>query len=297
MNRSKSNARSRRHPAEKMISAQRRAFILDILHEHGAVSIQQLSDRMGASFSTVRRDLNHLAKDGLVVRTHGGATLQPGENLVVEEAEEAASESVNRAKIAIGAEGARGIEEGQSVILDSNLTVLEAARRIVERRLHLTTVTNGIKIATVMARAPQVRLIVLGGSPRPGSFALFGEPGYSFLGRLNADVALIGAHRAAGEWLTDSHVEIATMKQAMMRAAQRRILLIDSWKFGGVGFCEVAPLSDFDLVITDDRLPATDREILEKSGVKLKIVTVGDDLGPQWTSVAARERCGTVDDS
>ena len=281
---------AKRRPREKMISAQRRALILDIIHDHGGASIQQLSDRLGASFSTMRRDLDYLAKRGLILRTHGGATLLSSERPVAEEPSDAQPETVNRGKVAIGAEAAKRIDAGQSIIFDANLTVLEAALHVVEQRLRVTAVTNGLKIAAVLARAPQVRLIVLGGTLRTGSFSLMGEPGASFLGRLHTDVALIGAQSVSDDMLTDSHVEMANLKQAMIRSARRKILLIDSWKFGGPGFCNVARMSEFDEVITDDGLPAATCENLEKLGVSLTVVSAGDHDSQQWTSTSADTR-------
>jgi DeoR/GlpR family transcriptional regulator of sugar metabolism len=114
-----------------------------------------------------------------------------------------------------------------------------------------------------------------------------GEPGSSFLGRLHTDIALIGAQSASGDMLTDGHVEMASLKQAMMRAARRRILLIDSWKFGGPGICNVASLNEFDEVITDDGLSAANRENLEKSGVALTVVSAGDSAELRSASTVA----------
>ncbi len=268
--------------SEKMLPAQRQAFILDVVHERGAVSIQLLSDRLGASYSTVRRDLDELAKRGLIIRNHGGATLLPQERPLFDEPHSDGSETVNEIKRLIGIEGAKRVQDGQSVIFDSNVTVVEAARRLVEQRLRLVAVTNNIKVAAVLAHSSTVRLVVVGGTVRTGSFALTGEPGYSFLGQLHADLAIMGAHSATDGVLTDSLVDTAAMKKAMMQAARSKILLIDSWKFGGPGFCEVAPLSEFDQVITDDGLPDSESEALLRAGVKLKIVTTGASPSNAW---------------
>lgn len=268
--------------SEKMLPAQRQAFILDVIHERGAVSIQLLSDRLGASYSTVRRDLDELARRGLIIRKHGGATLLPQERPLFEEPQPEGTETVNRIKRLIGIEGAKRVRDGQSVIFDSNVTVIEAARQLVEQRLRLVAVTNNIKVAAVLAHSSTVRLVVVGGTVRPGSFALTGEPGYSFLGQLHADLAIMGAHSATDGILTDSLVDTAAMKKAMMRAARSKILLIDSWKFGGPGFCDVAPLTEFDQVITDDGLPESEAEALRRIGVKLKIVAAGAGSLSSW---------------
>jgi DeoR family transcriptional regulator of aga operon len=254
--------------AERLLPRQRQSFILDVLTEHGVVSLQHLAERLGASFSTVRRDLDELESRKLVERTHGGAILSSLSNAHVEtEESRAASGAMKGAKEAIGRLAASRIREGDSVIFDSSTTVLEAARALVDARLRITAVTNNIKIAELMSASDNIRLIIPGGTRRPGTNMLSGEPGDGFLNHLHADIALIGAQSASGGMLTDSRIESASTKRLLMRAVRTKILLIDSWKFGGPGFCDVVPLSEFDEVITDAALPEEERRDLERRGI------------------------------
>ena len=122
--------------AERLLPQQRQSFILDVLTEHGVVSLQHLAERLGASFSTVRRDLDDLESRKLVERTHGGAILGSLSKAHVETEEtRAASGAMKSAKEAIGRLAASRVREGDSVIFDSSTTVLEAARRSEERRV------------------------------------------------------------------------------------------------------------------------------------------------------------------
>jgi DeoR family transcriptional regulator of aga operon len=259
--------RSFKSRGEKLLPTQRQSFILDVLADQKVATLHQLADRLGASFSTVRRDLDELARKRLVERTHGGAALVPPSEERMEEGSRSLSGNMRAAKEAIGRMAAARIREGDSVIFDSSTTVMEAARVIADSRLRITAVTNNIKIADLLASAEGVRLIVPGGSRRPGTNVLSGEPGDSFLSRLHADVALIGAQSASGGMLTDSRVESASAKRLLMSAVRTKILLIDSWKFGGPGFCDVAPLTEFDEVLTDDGLPEEERRDLERRGI------------------------------
>jgi DeoR family transcriptional regulator of aga operon len=276
-NRQAEQEQSRR---EKLLPTQRQNFILDVLSEQGATTLHQLSERLGASFSTVRRDLDELAMQGLVERTHGGATLA-GRSLArhaglaaeaFEEFEPASpKDGMLAAKEAIARLAAMRLREGDSVIFDSSTTVLEVARLVVSSRLRIVAITNNIKIADLLAGAPNVRLIVPGGSRRPGTYALAGDPGDTFLRRLHADAALIGAQSASAGALTDSRVESASNKQLLMSAVRTNILLIDSYKFGGPGLYEVAPLADFDEVITDAGLDKSELRDLERRGVRISL--------------------------
>jgi DeoR family transcriptional regulator of aga operon len=267
-----SPANSPKARSEKLLPEQRQSFILDVLAEQGVAALHQLVERLGASFSTVRRDLDELVLKGLVMRTHGGAMLRGRPSGPVDEDSPPSPTGEMRAvKEAIGRMAAARVREGDSVIFDSSTTVLEAARVIAESKLRITAVTNSIKIADLLAQSEAVRLIVPGGTRRAGTYVLTGEPGDSFLSRLHADLALIGAQSASGGVLTDSRIESASAKRLLMGAVRTRILLIDSWKFGGPGFCEVAPLTDFEEVITDAGIAEEERRDLERRGIFVQI--------------------------
>jgi len=270
-------------PGEKLLPTQRQSFILDVLTEQGVATLHQLSERLGASFSTVRRDLDELKRRGLVARTHGGARLgTPPAGAGGHAGRRSATQSgdIQLAKAAIGRLAATRIEDGQSVIFDSSTTVLEAARVIAASRLRITAVTNNIQIAAVLAESDAVRLIVPGGSRRPGTYVLSGEPGDSFFGRLHADVALLGAQSASNGRLTDSRIEGASAKRLILAAVRTPILLIDAWKFGGPGFCDVAALTDFAEIITDSGLPEDARRDLERRTINVKIAEFGPGVPP-----------------
>ncbi|MDB5825025.1 MAG: bacterial regulatory, arsR family protein [Herminiimonas sp.] len=272
---------------EKLLPTQRQSFILDVLTEQGVATLHQLAERLGASFSTVRRDLDELARKRLVERTHGGATLGTlSQAETEEEGSRSPSASMRAAKEAIGRLAATRIREGDSVIFDSSTTVMEAARVIAASRLRITAVTNNIKIADLLAGSDAVRLIVPGGTRRPGTNVLAGEPGDSFFSHLHADIALIGAQSASAGMLTDSRIEGASAKRLLLSAVRTKILLIDSWKFGGPGFCDVVPLTEFDEVITDDELPADERRDLERRGIFVRT----EGVATETQSVPYRKR-------
>lgn len=263
----KTNSSSSTH-GEKLLPTQRQSYILDVLAEQKVVSLHLLSERLGASFSTVRRDLDELVRRGVVERTHGGAMLaQAPQDWSEGPTDPSPSGNIRAAKESIGRLAATRIREGDSVIFDSSTTVLEAARVVVESRLRITAVTNNIKIADLLASSANVRLIVPGGSRRAGTYVLAGEPGDSFFRRLHADVAFIGAQSASDGMLNDSRIESASSKRILIGAARTRILLIDSWKFGGPNFCDVAPLSEFEEIITDDAISEEQRRDLERRAI------------------------------
>jgi DeoR family transcriptional regulator of aga operon len=263
---------SRNNGRTALLSAQRLAHIREVLQDQGAATIQHLSDRVGASFSTIRRDLDLLVQQGIVSRTHGGATLRAGPP---QEAWAIPAQGYQN-KVAIGTSAADEIEDGQTVIFDSGLTVLQAARRVVERGLHITAVTNSIKTAAELARSEGVKLVVVGGTLRPGTFTLVGEPGLSLLERMRVDVALLNTQAVDEGRMAHNDMEVAAMACRMMAAARRRVLLVDSWKFERSAFYQICPLTDFDLVISDEGLSAEGRAAAQRAGTVMRLVSASD---------------------
>lgn len=251
-----------------MIAAQRRAHILELVRMRGGASIAELADGIGASLSTIRRDLDYLTHEGYLQRSHGGAVLAEAPRSTFEPRREIGARLAQDAKRAIGRCAAELIEPGQSVIFDSSSTVLEAARAVVTRNLPLTACTNDIGTAVALAASERIQLVVLGGSVRPGSYTLVGDPGQSLLDRLHADVTLLGIHSLARGRLSETSLEVAAMKRRMIASAARVLLLADSSKFHHPAFCDVGALAEIQAVVTDSDIAAEHRRMLDELGVE-----------------------------
>jgi DeoR family transcriptional regulator, aga operon transcriptional repressor len=259
----------------ELIPAHRRALMLEHLRQRGAASIQELCDASGASASTVRRDLEHLEEQGYLERTHGGALIQNRQLRSTFEPEAViAAHFSSDEKEAIGREAAMTLSAGQSVIFDSSSTVLKAAQAVIERGIALTAVTNDLGIGQALSASPKIRVVVLGGTIRPSSLTLTGEPGQDFLMNLNADVAFLGTHAISGEMLTETSLETAAMKRAMISAARRIILLADASKFQPAAFCRICDLRAVHEVITDDRADQSEVSRLRDLGLAVTIARV-----------------------
>jgi len=256
----------------EIIPAKRRAMILDHLRRDGAASIQELAAQTGASSSSIRRDLEQLVEGGYLERTHGGALLMPAQRAAFER--EPAINALMRTeeKRAIGAEAARRLRPRDSVIFEASSTVLEAALAATAMDLSLTVVTNSLDIASASAAVPDWRVIVPGGTIRPGSRMLAGEPGHAFFQSVHADVCFLGAYAVTGSVLTDATLEIASLKRAMISASRRIILLVDSTKFGEAAFSTFCDLAAIDEVITDDGIQPDHLASLRSVDVEVTVV-------------------------
>lgn len=262
--------------ASPLLPAQRRQRIVDFLRVHGAVTLGQLEQALGASLSTLRRDLDTLAAEGVVDRTHGGALLrqQAPEYATFEPEPEAAAELSPREKAAIGQAAAEALLPRQSVIFDSGTTVLEAARAAVRRQIPLTAVTNDLVIAQVLGKSPLVQVHMLGGLLRPGSTTIIGQTLVDQASALRADVLLMGAHAVTDNVISETSAELAAVKRALMKAANSTRLLVDSSKFRPRAFMQIAALDDVGELVTDSGIAPAEEERLRALELKLTVVKV-----------------------
>lgn len=257
---------------QELIPAQRRAMMLENIRRRGAASIQELSEEIGISVSTVRRDLEHLEERGYLERSHGGALIQKQLQSTFEPEAAITAEFDRPEKEAIGRAAAATLRSGESVIFDSSSTVLAAAQICAERNISLTAVTNDLGIGQTLAISTAIRVVVLGGTVRVGSQTMLGEPGQPFLAGLNADVALIGTHALSGASLSETSLEVAAMKRAMIAAARRVVLLADASKFRPAAFSRFCDVSAIHEIITDDRADPDELSRLRDLGLVVTVV-------------------------
>lgn len=258
--------------ANPMLPIQRRQRIASFLQQHGAVSLQQLTEALHVSMSTLRRDLDQLAEEGLIERTHGGAVLRTLQYSTFEPVFSAARNLSPRQKALIGEAAAASLQPEQTVIFESGSTVLEAARAAVGRQIPLQAITNNIEIAQVLNTSPLIRVHVFGGQLRQNSSTLVGDSVQSAARNIRADVLFFGAHAVTENVVSETAPEVVAVKQALLRAANVRCLLVDSSKFRPRVFMSVCELPDIEEIITDDGIPPEEIEHIRGAGVRLTIV-------------------------
>ena len=257
-----------------LLPIQRRNRIAEFLHHHGAVTLQQLTEALHVSLSTLRRDLDALAEEGVVERTHGGAILKHQQYSTFEPHISAARDLSPREKRLVGAAAAAALIPGQSVIFDSGSTVLEAARAVVARKIEIVAVTNDIEIAQILNASPLIQVHVFGGQLRPGSNTLLGEQVQQSARNIRADVLFFGAHAVTDNVVSETSAEVAAVKRTLMKSATSCRLLVDASKFRPRVFMTVCEITDVAEVITDASVPQEEIERMRSTGVH---VTVAGD--------------------
>jgi DeoR family fructose operon transcriptional repressor len=235
-----------------MLAHERHEKILALIEKRRRLEVGVLMDLLGVSAATLRRDLAVLDRKDLIVRVHGGV-FHPG--AVTSEpnfGQKAAMAVKSKRLIAEGV--AATIPQRATVFIDSGSTCLEAGR-LLRSRDDLTIITNSLPLIATHEQF-RARLLVLGGEMRSVSGALVGDLALSALGRLRADVALIGAsglHVQDGAGTTEL-LETAVKREWISRS-HRTILLADASKWSQTTLVSFAGWEDFEEFHTDKKPP------------------------------------------
>ncbi|MFF5549416.1 DeoR/GlpR family DNA-binding transcription regulator [Streptomyces olivaceoviridis] len=253
-----------------MSTVERHRLIAQAVQEAGTATVAELADLTGASEMTVRRDLDHLAAQGVLERFRGGArTLllrgdEPPFALRTHEAVDA--------KRRIAAEVASLITDGETVLLDSGTTCLEVARLL--RGRQITVMPLSLQAIDVLGDAPEpTALLVPGGRPRAGEGALTGPLTLASLSALRFDTAVLGCCGLTdGDGMTAYDLDEAAVKKAVVASARRVIAAADGSKLGRTAHAYVGPSTLVDVLVTDATAPADETTALENSGITVKIV-------------------------
>jgi DeoR family transcriptional regulator, aga operon transcriptional repressor len=244
--------------------AERLDRILARLASDGSVSVRELSESLGASSATIRRDLSLLEAQKLLSRSHGGAV---GNGVLYELPVRYRGGQRAEDKGRIAAAAAGRIADAQTVGLTGGTTTTEVARRLRDR--DLTVVTNAVNIASELVVSETIRLVVTGGVARPQSYELIGPFAERTLEGLNVDVMFLGVDgvNAAGV-TTHDEIEAQTNRKMVERAA-RVIVVCDSSKLGRSALSSICPLSEIDDLITDVGASAEQLEAVRTAGAEV----------------------------
>ena len=253
------------------ISKKRRSLIIEELNRNQTVRVSELSDRLGVSQVSIRRDLQHLEEMGLLKRVHGGAVrrlgARPGSNQTIAQIEK---------KERIGRAAAQLIQPNERIIFDSGTTPLQVARSIDNDLLtggNLTIISAYLPLIHEMGPQKSLHTIVLGGIYLPAYEVMAGPQTIEQLKGLHADKMFLGTDgMTLAHGLTTANVLEAEVDRAMARASTEVIVVSDSSKIGVIGLATIMPLKEIDKLITDQDAPQEFVDILSETGVEVILV-------------------------
>ncbi len=236
-----------------MLAIERRKKITQIINENKSILVTELSKLFEVTEETIRRDLEKLEKQGILVRTYGGATLV--EEIAGEVPAEQRQVINSEGKDIIALEASKLIKDGETIFLDASTTAYFMAKYIKSLK-NITVITNSNKVVIELMDCENVKVVSTGGT--------FTKNNMSFVGRVaentiknnyfasKAFISCQGVTLKRG--FTDQNEHETEIKKAMIKCSDYVIVLCDHSKLGKLSCCKVAELSEADCFITDEKL-------------------------------------------
>ena len=266
-------------PRQGLRARERHARILAALETTASLAVAELAGQLAVSEMTIRRDLRTLELSGRLTRVHGGATgVEATASVGMDREEPAFAVRLRKnhaAKLAIASAAADLISDLRAVALDTGTTACLIAERLrdqpLPRRATPSSVfTNSLPAAQALSQSA-CEVYVPGGRVRPIELSIVGPAAAAELEALWFDAAVVGVSGITADGLFDYSLEDTTLKRVYLRRAELKIVLCDASKFERMSLVNIAPLSAFDLLITNARPPARLGDALLKARVEVRI--------------------------
>jgi DeoR family transcriptional regulator of aga operon/DeoR family fructose operon transcriptional repressor len=255
-----------------VFAEERQDHIARIVEEHGRARVSDLATTFRVSGVTIRKDLAVLERQGRLVRTHGGAMTVGRAG--AERAFDVRERLQRDEKDAIGRAAAAMVVDGESIALDASTTALALARHLKGRGgwLHLTVITNGLRIASELAGHPGISVVMPAGFLRWEALSLVGPLGEGLFEKVNIQKAFMGAAGFAIEaGRSDATEEEAQIKRLMVRGASEVVGLVDHSKWGRAAFATFCETAELSVVLTDAGAPSAMVDQVRRAGIDVRL--------------------------
>ncbi|MCL6531432.1 MAG: DeoR/GlpR family DNA-binding transcription regulator [Meiothermus ruber] len=244
--------------------------ILEMLRRDGRVEVRKLAQHFGVSTVTIRTDLEYLEQQGVLRRTRGGAV--PAEAKRFELPLEETRQVHAREKESIGSYAASLVRDGETIIVDVGSTTTELAKALPPSLKNVVVITSALNIALLLESHPGVTVIVTGGTLRPLQHSLVNPYGTLLLREINADKAFIGCNGVhPDKGFTNTNLQEAEIKRAMIEAAREIIVLADHSKLMQIAAARIGPLEIANRLVTDRKAKKEDLELLRQRGLEVTV--------------------------
>lgn len=253
-----------------MNTLKRRKTIIQELEEEGAVKTVELSERLGVSSMTIRRDLTYLAEEGIVSITHGGAVLNKG---ALKEHDMFYKEgSYFEEKRRIGEFCYNFVNEGDAVFLDTGSTTKIIAEVIADKK-NISVVSHSLLVQQVLSGAQGIKLISAPGVFREKTMGFLGQLTCDFVAGFKFDTLFLGVEGVDIEHgVTVPDIVDGETKRALVRQAKRVIAVADYSKIGTSFFMTISPLREIDILVTNKEANPEVIDRIREEGVEVFLV-------------------------
>lgn len=247
---------------------QRYERILHLLQIKPVVLISELAQEFNVSIETIRRDIDALAEQSLLQRTHGGATNM---STAKEGALNLRKNLLPQERMNIAKEAEKQVRNGQVLMFDSSATCTFLANRLAISRKELTVITNSFPIAIAISENPTHKIIMLPGQYKASEGSCYGPSTITDVQKFNADHCFSSCGSINTEGVTEYDQDVAALKREMIKRSRQTTILADHSKFG-LGKLElVCGFDEIDSIITDQPIPDNIQKVLSTYHTELSI--------------------------
>lgn len=253
-----------------MTKSLRQQKINELVNHEGAVTVAQLSEILDVSASTIRRDLQEMARDGQIRRVHGGAL--PAEQPDMEPPIIQRQQLATMAKARIGRAAAALVQPGETIFLGSGSTVHQIVRHL-HNIPDLTVITNALNIVNALRSQDNVELIIIGGMFRSSELSMVGHVAEQAVREFRADRVFMGIRAIDPQHgFTNAYLPEAMTDRAILRMGRHVVVVADSSKLGHVSAVFLAPVTAAQCLITDQEAPPEIVTALRDLGLDVQLI-------------------------
>lgn len=249
-----------------MFALERQKIILEKLNLDGAVWVSKLSTELGVTEETIRRDLEKLENQEVLVRTHGGAV--PINESSYELSLEKRKQTNLAAKEKLAKTAAEYIMPGDTIFLDSSTTTFYIAKEI-KKLKNITVISNSLRVINELSNVENIKTIAVGGVVSNNQSLV----GYLAENSIKCNFFAMkfffsskGITPEAG--IMESNDQECAIKQQMLANSTEKYYLCDASKIGRIGFYKLLPIEDIDYIITEAKLGNEYVDKFNEFGVK-----------------------------
>jgi len=248
---------------------QRQTELVELVHEKGFVTIDELVQVFNVTPQTIRRDLNLLADADVIIRHHGGAK----STSTTENSSYQSRKILNLyAKEQIANELVKMIPNGASLFINIGTTTETIARALLQHK-GLNIVTNNIHVATILAAKEDFSVIIAAGEVRHRDGGIIGEATCDFMNQFQMDFGIIGISGISNDGsLLDFDFREVRVAQTIINNSTNVLLAADHSKFGRSAMIKQGNITQINHLFTDQNPPAKIQKMLLTNEISTHII-------------------------
>jgi DeoR/GlpR family transcriptional regulator of sugar metabolism len=229
-----------------MLKKERQEFILHQLNLHNKILCADLSNKMGVSDDTIRRDLQELAQEDKLIKVHGGALSKSFhtafDRKMVYNLED---------KHIIAQKTAALVQNGMYILTSGGTSILEFAQSL-DANINATFFTCSLNAAIEFAHHPSIEVVMIGDKVSKDSMLTTGASAVQTIESIQADLCILGINSLDTQFgLSENDWEVVQIKKAMIKASKKTICIGISEKLNSQQKIKVANLDEIDILITE----------------------------------------------